>query len=184
MHRIRCTLTLYRAKTKLRDILYIRGIADQILQYSSFREATRLDLARTRLRIMSPRPIFHWSLDYVITDYTQLQRLLFVSIRAKNSPAFTSLLKAGASPHDALTGVPPLYVASYVGAFDIVRILLSSGAFPNASTTLYRITPLMVASQQGHNRVIELLIQNGADETKTDIFGQTAHMMLRVKHIV
>ncbi|KAF4470584.1 Ankyrin repeat domain-containing 52 [Fusarium albosuccineum] len=56
-----------------------------------------------------------------------------------------------------------LHCASSVrGCVDIMRLLLDSGADPNAVTTEDEQSPLHVASRQGHVDAAELLLQKGA----------------------
>jgi len=175
MHRTLFSLTLSRAKCQA---LAIPGITRQILEYSAYRQATRCDVARTSLRIMSNRPIFKWTHQYVIDQPTVIQRLLIVAIRANNINAFNALIHAGASPHGS-GNVTPLYVAAYVGAIRIVHALLAMDVSPNVHTKVHKVTPLMVAAQQGHTHVMRALIAKGADPNKTDTRGQTARMMMK-----
>lgn len=84
--------------------------------------------------------------------------------------------------HDATTDIPdirgstPLYLASWAGHQDIVKLLLMSKhkpADPNAQT-IENETALHCASQHGHSVVVAILLTYGADPTIRNNSFQTA----------
>ncbi len=78
-------------------------------------------------------------------------------------------------------GWTPLMWASYLGAAEIARLLVQSGADVRAKSVLQEdgvfspgTTPLMLASARGHLEVVELLLESGSDVCAADAYGNTA----------
>ena len=171
---LRCAVSP-RGSSQLASILSMGELWEKIVEFASRRVASRLDVARTCLRIMCGRPISWWGCAYEIQKAAHITRLLFVSIRCENIGAVRALLRVrGGVPRGVPRGVAPLYVASYVGSLEIVHMLLSRGACPNVRTALHSVTALMIAAQQGHLSVMLRLLWAGADPTKVDSSGRTA----------
>ena len=66
----------------------------------------------------------------------------------------------------------PLHHAAESGYLEIVKLLLSKGADPNARA-LFNITPLMLAARFGHIEVVRTLIAGGAEVNAQDRDGGT-----------
>lgn len=81
-----------------------------------------------------------------------------------------------ASTHDT-KDAPPLWLAAGNGHADIVSLLLSHGANPNATEPYLNSAPLHIASGRGHVRVVEILIQAGANVNASDKAGQRPYDM-------
>ena len=71
----------------------------------------------------------------------------------------------------------PLLVASRGGHFEVVRLLIESGADLDKATKSTGFTSLLVASQKGHAEVVRLLIEAGADKEKSSNGGITPLIM-------
>lgn len=59
-------------------------------------------------------------------------------------------------------GWTPLHCASRAGCFDVVRLLVDSGAHPKAETNLGS-SPIWFAASEGHNDVLEYLMTKDHD---------------------
>jgi FOG: Ankyrin repeat len=64
----------------------------------------------------------------------------------------------------------PLHVAAYTGHADVARVLLESGANPNATNNGGH-TPLHAAAYEGRLNVASLLLERGADPCITNNDG-------------
>lgn len=53
-----------------------------------------------------------------------------------------------------------LHEAAKLGNWDMVKLMLTSGAHPDARSS-YGFTPLALAAQGGHTEIMELLLQKG-----------------------
>ena len=67
-------------------------------------------------------------------------------------------------------GISPLYIASYQGHNDVVRVLLEAGADPN-QLGKDSTSPLYIASQEGYANIVEMLAERGADINASDREG-------------
>mmetsp|Transcript_92565 Transcript_92565/g.247555 ORF Transcript_92565/g.247555 Transcript_92565/m.247555 type:complete len:175 (-) Transcript_92565:89-613(-) len=66
----------------------------------------------------------------------------------------------------------PLHVATAKGSAEIVRILLDSGADPNAThPEMDGWTPLHIACKMNNYLLVELLLEGGASTKKVDWYG-------------
>ena len=72
-------------------------------------------------------------------------------------------------------GDSALCIASTMGQYEIVIILINAGADPNAYNGLGS-TPLILATINGYKNIIELLLMKGARKDLVDGFGNTALM--------
>ncbi|CAF1267411.1 unnamed protein product [Adineta steineri] len=114
-------------------------------------------------------------------------------------PVVELLLNAGADTHVApfgnladelnITGWTPLYAAMKSRKFDVVKLLLKSGADPNAVTKLGS-TPFLLASEICDLDIIEACVEasadldfapSGPDADNLNITGQTALFMATLK---
>jgi len=85
------------------------------------------------------------------------------------------LLDAGSDPREecgCAEGETPLWVATVVGAAEVVAELLARGANPNAAA-FKGATPLHVAVQRGRDDIAHLLREAGADVGLADAGGRT-----------
>lgn len=71
-------------------------------------------------------------------------------------------------------GLTPLFVASFTGHTEIVKLLLGSKADVNRADTSYGETPLSMASECGHTEVVKLLLTAHADVNAANKKGTTA----------
>lgn len=86
------------------------------------------------------------------------------------------LLKAGADVNSMRPdGITPIYVSSFHGEKEIVRLLLEHKANPNAALIQSHSTPVFSASQNGFKEIIELLVQYGADVCVFFSFSQCSN---------
>ena len=132
-------------------------------------------------------------------DGSEYCRILGCAVREGNPKIVQALLQHGADPNsEENSDGPALYIAAYEGAIKrygpaerrpsmlmslvqdrhrhkyakIMRLLLDSGADPNASDWLGE-TPLMVCAKLGFKRGVELLLANGANPKAIDKNGDT-----------
>jgi ankyrin repeat protein len=69
----------------------------------------------------------------------------------------------------------PLFQASYLGCFDLIKMLLDRGAQINHTTDkAIGWTSLMMACSCGYSECIRLLLENGADMSVRSKKGETA----------
>ena len=68
-------------------------------------------------------------------------------------------------------GQTPLFIASYNGDVEVVKVLAESGADINKAR--YGQTPLYAASWIGHAEVVKVLAESGADINKANGDGET-----------
>ena len=61
------------------------------------------------------------------------------------------------------SGASSLYVASFNGHVEVIKLLLSYGADINDKRSDNGISSLFVASENGHVEVVKLLLSHGAD---------------------
>lgn len=79
------------------------------------------------------------------------------------------------APQDAIKGITPLALASYLGKDRIVASLLQDGTHCQVnSCDRNGATALMYAARDGQSRVVELLLKHGASAEMTDINGCSA----------
>ena len=67
-------------------------------------------------------------------------------------------------------GKAPIHLAVQKNQYEIVRILLDAGAYPNIRDA-FKNTPLILASKSGYEDIVDLLINYGADINMRDNFG-------------
>jgi len=72
----------------------------------------------------------------------------------------------------------PLFVASYEGCAEVVRLLLSGGADPNIACWPYEETPLHLASRQGFLEVVASLIDGGANLEARDANSKSTPLLM------
>ena len=85
------------------------------------------------------------------------------------------LLKKGADPNIAANNqfkVAPLHSACATGNIEIVKILLTAGAYVN-SRQMQDVTPLHSAAHAGNAELAMLLLDHGADVTAVTTTGDT-----------
>lgn len=104
----------------------------------------------------------------------KLSRHLFAAIPMGDTARTRALLRAGADPERADgEGTTPLYEASVNGKAAIVRLLLASGAAPDAESrgTGAEGTPLCAAACWGHTEAVRELLAHGADPNLREDHG-------------
>lgn len=72
----------------------------------------------------------------------------------------------------------PLYIASFHGRADVVRLLLSGGADANVADDPYAVTPLHVASRHGFAEVAASLLDGGANLEARDNDRKSTPLLL------
>jgi ankyrin repeat protein len=86
-----------------------------------------------------------------------------------NAALVARLLEAGADPHRAPSGEPPILTCARSGNPAAVAALLDGGASVDARETWRCQTPLMWAAAEDHAEVVKLLLVRGADvDTATE----------------
>jgi ankyrin repeat protein len=84
------------------------------------------------------------------------------------------LLAAGANVELAdIEGFTPLYLASYEGYAEVVRLLLAAGAKTDTRNGKGDWSPLQTAAEQGHADVVRELVAAGADVNQRSKRGST-----------
>jgi len=103
---------------------------------------------------------------------------LEASVRAGDLAAATCILRSGADPsRTGPDGLTPLMIASGLGQFQMVELLLTAGANVLAVEPRMGATALHKAAQSGNADVIGLLIERGAFvDQQSPILGNTALM--------
>lgn len=77
------------------------------------------------------------------------------------------LIAEGSNVNEKDSGNLPLEIASYYGHADIVRVLVSNGAYLSTDA-------LLLASRKGHKEIVEFLISKGMDvNSKDEKYGPT-----------
>jgi hypothetical protein len=71
-------------------------------------------------------------------------------------------------------GITPLFIASYIGKFKNVHMLLKHGASPNVQDEDGNTALHTNSLETGNPKITEILLQYGADPTITNNEGQTA----------
>jgi ankyrin repeat protein len=67
------------------------------------------------------------------------------------------------------------FAVNFGGQVETVRLLLASGADPNAAAWRSNgETPLMLAASQGKTAIVQALLKAGADPNALDLSGNTA----------
>ncbi len=113
------------------------------------------------------------------------QEDLFAAVEQGQAEAVRSLLDkhpewAGARSD---LGNTPLFVAAYNGRTTVARILLNSGANPDAAGT-GEMTPLHAGALTGGTDVVRLLLRNGAKTDVRDAMGRTPlHLSAEAGHL-
>lgn len=75
-------------------------------------------------------------------------------------------------------GETPILLAVKKNNFELVKLLLNSGANPNVSFGGYEITPLKIAASNGNFDIVKILLQAGANPNASNQEGETAASML------
>eukprot|EP00438_Fugacium_kawagutii_P014931 Skav215671 [mRNA] locus=scaffold310:174339:175472:- [translate_table: standard] len=92
-----------------------------------------------------------------------------------NSEVVELLLKSRAAIDAASEdGITPLHVAAVHGKWDMVKLLVDSGADKNAATAEEGMTALCFASAEGCLEMVEWLVEAGADKDVVTAEGKTA----------
>ena len=82
----------------------------------------------------------------------------------------------GANVNTRRDGVPALIMAAKARYYDMMRLLLESGALPNIKTEGKGETALMVVSVSGDEAAVNILLEFNANVNATDRQGRTALM--------
>lgn len=73
-----------------------------------------------------------------------------------------------------------LHEAAKLGKWDMVKLMLVSGAHPDPRSS-YGFTPLALAAQSGHTEIMELLLQKGKVFPKTTHRGNVIQWIVSVR---
>ena len=106
---------------------------------------------------------------------------LHYAVSAKSIECVNLLLSANAVPNPlTLYSETPLHIAVGEGLYEIVKILLKSGADVRPSRGTMRMASLHIAAQEGHSNIVQILLKSGADHKQKNSRGQTAlHLAAR-----
>ena len=85
-------------------------------------------------------------------------------------------LSGGANANSKRGGNPGLVIAANGRFYEMMRLLLDSGARPNVKTDDREETALMIVATRGDDLAINLLLEYGADVNLADGLGRTALM--------
>lgn len=109
----------------------------------------------------------------VTTDKTVNNPLLEEAVYNRSETTLRSLLNSNVNVNQlGKKGRTPLYLASNLGAKNLVQLLLEKNAQVNLSNRNGK-TPLFVAAKKGHVEIMKLLLQYGADLNQADKSGRT-----------
>ena len=103
--------------------------------------------------------------DVANASFPGQDSFLHLAASEGNAEIVALLIEFGANVNQASLGrlhCPPLCEAAESGHADVVRVLLSAGAWVDGEDRT-SITPLMLAAREGHDAVVELLLDSGAD---------------------
>jgi ankyrin repeat protein len=109
------------------------------------------------------------------------------AVKNGNVNTVKKLLNNGANVNqeDNEFGLAPLYLASWKGHAEVVKLLLGApGIDVNKADNEYGMTPLLFASEKGHTEVVKVLLAApGIDVNKADSVGETPlHVASREGH--
>ncbi|MDX5462581.1 MAG: ankyrin repeat domain-containing protein, partial [Wolbachia endosymbiont of Tetragnatha montana] len=107
--------------------------------------------------------------DNLTADKNNLARLLHIAISKGNVDEAMRLIKQVGTDITYM-GRSPLYFASEIGNFDMVKLLIEHGVTPNNRDALGS-TPLIVAIGKGDVKIVEYLIKAGANVNLSDQYG-------------
>lgn len=102
----------------------------------------------------------------LVMDQTALGEGLVKAIANDDLAEMASLLESGADPNaQSTTGRPALYLATFRGSAEAVKLLIDHGADVQAETVDGAI--LVKAAVEGHREIVEMLLDAGADINST-----------------
>src|SRR5207253_2186926 len=84
-----------------------------------------------------------------------------------------ALLAAHADVKNTAVTMTALHLAAWGGNADLVRVLITSGAYLDTRARDDN-TPLMLAAKTGHAGTVNLLVSAGADVNAVNPWGETA----------
>lgn len=116
-----------------------------------------------------------FSADLALAQFSEKWELL-KAVEDNDIAEVRNRIFKGANVNGRKDGKPALVIALENRNYDILRLLLENGAYPNNTTLGIEETPLMVAAGSGDETGLQLLLEYGADPNFTDKRGQTALM--------
>ncbi len=75
-------------------------------------------------------------------------------------------------------GTTPLYIASYYGRVEVVKLLLSDSRTNINKTMQYGATPLYIASEKGHAEVVKLFLSDSRTDTNKTMHDGTTPLYI------
>ncbi|XP_078687681.1 uncharacterized protein LOC144919905 [Branchiostoma floridae x Branchiostoma belcheri] len=84
---------------------------------------------------------------------------------------------AGAQDGHEITDATALYIASFLGHADVVRLLIRKGASLTKRSIGKSNSPLLIAAAKGYTEVVELLVRHGATLDTRDAYQRTPLMV-------
>lgn len=155
-------------KTLMVDFLFVKG--ESPLHFAVLRNYPDI------VKILIDR-----GADVNSNNYFHRRPLLHLAIKLRHFDLTKLLLNHNANPNTpssfyyggATFEATPLYLAAFTDQPEVMRLLLSSGAYVNIASHKDR-TPLHVATELGHWDCIDVLLENGADLDSRDSRGETA----------
>ena len=101
---------------------------------------------------------------------------LLNAIKDNQLAAARGRLFNGANPNASRDGDPALIMAQRERYYDMMRLLLDNGAYPNSKTIPGEETAISVAALTGDETAMAILIEAGADVNIPDRQGRTPLM--------
>ncbi|MEO5957384.1 MAG: ankyrin repeat domain-containing protein [Nitrospiraceae bacterium] len=122
--------------------------------------------------LLAPGFVSNTIAETVVSNTNNPTMDLLAALEARDLPAVTRALLAGADSNHVLLGRPLLTMAVRRGDLEEVRLLLNSGARVDARTAFGR-TALHEAALYGLPEIAALLISRGADVNAKNPRGET-----------
>jgi len=112
------------------------------------------------------------------SESSKLDSALLQAAEQDEATQVAALLKKHASANATLgDATTPLHWAAYNDDLALTRLLLASGAKPDARTRLRGLTPLHMAAENGDAALIDVLLRGGATVDATNDSGTTPLMI-------
>ncbi|XP_021840486.2 uncharacterized protein [Spinacia oleracea] len=145
----------YAAKTGRKDLVNLLITEGAAVDALSFTKGTPLLLAAAYSMKDAVKILLEHNANPNYASHPVLNPLM-VAIQTKSVDCVRLLLKHGADPNLGYYGEKPLIFAVLKGRIDIIKCLLTAGAYTNA-TNFCDLTPIEIAAVEGNLEVLNIL---------------------------